>query len=159
MGFPLEPVDLGPCPGANAEPFPRRAGIYPRSIQRYSRGQGRRRGSRPAQKSIFDGPGRPSITPHEADRQTAFAGPFQGRIQVGGIGDMFAVAPQTDGGEVVAGGIELTRDEAVGAVLAELNLVFGIPPRIVTDDGDEIGAVAVRRLELGRSEIRRRRPP
>ena len=51
-------------------------------------------------------------------------------------------ASQVAGDLVVGGGEEVDAFDALGSVVAQLDLVFGVPAGVVADDGDEWQVVA-----------------
>ena len=81
-------------------------------------------------------------------RQAAFDRTVQCRIEVAGIGDIFAVTAETLCRQVIACRVELASDQPIRAVLAQLNLMLGVPARIVPDNGNERRFAAYGGLEF-----------
>src|SRR3546814_1708093 len=74
---------------------------------------------------------------------------LQRRRQPGGLADPGALRAEPFGHTVVAGGQQLAADQAFGAVVVELDLVFGIPARVVAHHANERQAIAHGRIEHG----------
>ena len=79
-------------------------------------------------------------------------GPRERGVEIGDVGDEFAVAAEGGDCEIVACVRQLASDQSIGTILAKLDLMLGVPAHVVADDGNESGAFAGRGLEFGKME-------
>ena len=97
----------------------------------------------------------PSIMMFSTAGEPRLHGAFRRGQDFARIGDELAVAAEPLGDLVVARRQQLGCDDSVAAILPQLDLVLGVPTRVVAHDRDEGKSVAHRRIHLRRMKAER----